>query len=112
MTTSSNDRVLGPSFVISADAGKAGLPSIGGGVRLVYNGAMSGRLALLVGLLTAAGTARADVTVRIDPRPRTAIAMAAIDNLGRGAAGQAVQNMNLMFHLPETAGLYFPAVFP
>ena|SRR5712691_10316576 len=42
----------------------------------------------------------------------TAIALAAIDNLGRGAAGQAVQNMNLMFGLPETAGLQFPGLFP
>ena len=40
------------------------------------------------------------------------IAIAAIDNLGRGAAGQAVQNMNLMFGLPETAGLHFPGLFP
>ncbi|MDZ7379212.1 MAG: N-acetyl-gamma-glutamyl-phosphate reductase, partial [candidate division KSB1 bacterium] len=58
------------------------------------------------------GSNYCDVTVRIDARTRTAIALAAIDNLGRGAAGQAVQNMNLMFHLPETAGLCFPAVFP
>ena len=53
-----------------------------------------------------------DVTVRIDARTRTAIAIAAIDNLGRGAAGQAVQNMNLMCGLPESAGLLFPAVYP
>ena len=58
------------------------------------------------------GSNYCDVTVKIDPRTRTAIAIAAIDNLGRGAAGQAIQNMNLMFHLPETAGLLFPAVFP
>jgi N-acetyl-gamma-glutamyl-phosphate reductase len=31
--------------------------------------------------------------------------MSAIDNLGKGAAGQAVQNMNLMFGLEESAGL-------
>jgi N-acetyl-gamma-glutamyl-phosphate reductase len=58
------------------------------------------------------GSNYCDVTVKIDPRTRTAIAIAAIDNLGRGAAGQAIQNMNLMFHLPETAGLLFPGVFP
>ena len=58
------------------------------------------------------GSNYCDVTVKIDTRTRTAIAIAAIDNLGRGAAGQAIQNMNLMFHLPETAGLLFPAVFP
>jgi N-acetyl-gamma-glutamyl-phosphate reductase len=53
-----------------------------------------------------------DVTVKIDGRNQTAIAIAAIDNLGRGAAGQAIQNMNLMFGLPETMGLAFPGVFP
>lgn len=58
------------------------------------------------------GSNYCDVAVKIDSRTRTAIAIAAIDNLGRGAAGQAVQNMNLMFDLPETAGLLFPAVFP
>ena len=50
--------------------------------------------------------------VRLDARTHTAIAIAAIDNLGRGAAGQAVQNMNLMFGLPETTGLRFPGLFP
>lgn len=58
------------------------------------------------------GSNYCDVTVRIDTRTSTAIALAAIDNLGRGAAGQAVQNMNLMFGLPETTGLQFPGLFP
>ena len=58
------------------------------------------------------GSNYCDVTVKIDPRTDTAIAIAAIDNLGRGAAGQAIQNMNLMFGLPETMGLQFPGVFP
>lgn len=58
------------------------------------------------------GSNYCDVTVRINPRTQTAIAIAAIDNLGRGAAGQAVQNMNLMFDLPETTGLAFPGVYP
>jgi N-acetyl-gamma-glutamyl-phosphate reductase len=35
-----------------------------------------------------------------------------IDNLIKGAAGQAIQNANLMFDLPETAGLRFPATYP
>jgi N-acetyl-gamma-glutamyl-phosphate reductase len=58
------------------------------------------------------GSNYCDVTVKINTRTRTAIAIAAIDNLGRGAAGQAVQNMNLMFGLPETVGLHFPGLFP
>jgi N-acetyl-gamma-glutamyl-phosphate reductase len=35
-----------------------------------------------------------------------------IDNLGKGAAGQGVQNMNLMLGLPETMGLDAPALYP
>jgi N-acetyl-gamma-glutamyl-phosphate reductase len=53
-----------------------------------------------------------DVTVRVDAERGLAVAMAALDNLGKGAAGQAVQNMNLMLDLPETAGLWAPAVYP
>jgi N-acetyl-gamma-glutamyl-phosphate reductase len=40
------------------------------------------------------------------------IALGAIDNLGKGAAGQAMQNANLMFALDETAGLEAPGLWP
>ena len=40
------------------------------------------------------------------------VVLSVIDNLVKGAAGQAVQNMNIMFGLPETAGLWQLAVFP
>ncbi|MDR5709588.1 MAG: N-acetyl-gamma-glutamyl-phosphate reductase [Armatimonadota bacterium] len=53
-----------------------------------------------------------DVTVRVDVERRMAIAIAALDNLGKGAAGQAIQCMNLMFGLPETTGLLTPPLFP
>ncbi len=42
----------------------------------------------------------------------TAVALAAIDNLGKGAATQAIHNMNLMFGLPETRGLEALAALP
>ncbi|MGE5527722.1 MAG: N-acetyl-gamma-glutamyl-phosphate reductase [Patescibacteria group bacterium] len=58
------------------------------------------------------GTNRAQVTARVDPRTGRVVALAAIDNLGKGAAGQAVQNMNLMLGLDETAGLTATAVYP
>ena len=58
------------------------------------------------------GSNYCDLTVKINARTQTAIALAAIDNLGRGAAGQAIHNMNLMFGLPETTGLKFPGLFP
>jgi N-acetyl-gamma-glutamyl-phosphate reductase len=53
-----------------------------------------------------------DVAVRVDAERRLAVAVSAIDNLVKGAAGQAIQNMNLMFGFPETEGLWVPAVFP
>ena len=40
------------------------------------------------------------------------VMVACIDNLVKGAAGQAVQNMNIMFDLPETAGLEGLALLP
>jgi len=43
---------------------------------------------------------------------RTAIVACAIDNLVKGAAGQAVQSMNLALGFPETAGLEFPGIYP
>jgi N-acetyl-gamma-glutamyl-phosphate reductase len=46
-----------------------------------------------------------DIGIRYDPATRRAVIIAAIDNLQKGAAGQAVQNMNLALGLEETAGL-------
>ena len=45
------------------------------------------------------------IAVYLDERTRTAVVLSAIDNLVKGAAGQAVQAANLMFGLDETAGL-------
>jgi N-acetyl-gamma-glutamyl-phosphate reductase len=45
------------------------------------------------------------VSVHRDPRSRRAIVFAAIDNLWKGAASQAVQNLNLMFGRPEGEGI-------
>ena len=56
------------------------------------------------------GTARAQVGVALDARRRrTIIASCAIDNLGKGAAAQAVQNANIVLGLPELAGIDMPA---
>ena len=52
-----------------------------------------------------AGTNFCDIALQANGGPRRVILLGAIDNLGKGAAGQAVQNMNLLFNLPETAGL-------
>lgn len=46
-----------------------------------------------------------DIGVNFDPATGRAVVISAIDNLVKGAAGQAVQNMNLMLGFPETEGL-------
>jgi N-acetyl-gamma-glutamyl-phosphate reductase len=51
------------------------------------------------------GSNLAFVSYAADPEAETVIALGAIDNLGKGAAGQAVQNMNLMLGCPEQLGL-------
>jgi len=43
---------------------------------------------------------------------REVLVLSAIDNLGKGAAGQAIQSMNLALGLPETTGLEFGGLFP
>ena len=58
------------------------------------------------------GSNYVDINFKIDSRTNRIIMMGAIDNLVKGAAGQAVQNMNLMFGLPETEGLELVPMFP
>lgn len=58
------------------------------------------------------GSNYVDVNFQIDQRTNRIIMMGAMDNLVKGAAGQAVQNMNLMFGLPETEGLGLVPMFP
>jgi N-acetyl-gamma-glutamyl-phosphate reductase len=59
-----------------------------------------------------AGSNGAAVQAAADHRAGRAIVVVAIDNLGKGAAGQAIQNANLMLGLPETAGLTSIGVAP
>ena len=53
-----------------------------------------------------------DVNFKIDERTGRIIMMGALDNLVKGAAGQAVQNMNIIFGLPENEGLQQVPMFP
>ncbi|HRE47812.1 MAG TPA: N-acetyl-gamma-glutamyl-phosphate reductase [Aggregatilineales bacterium] len=59
-----------------------------------------------------AGTNFADVGWEVQPETGRIVALCAIDNLGKGAAGSAVQCMNLMLGLPEGAGLGFAGLHP
>jgi N-acetyl-gamma-glutamyl-phosphate reductase len=58
------------------------------------------------------GSNAAHLQVAADPHAGRAVAVAALDNLGKGAAGQAIQDANLMLGLPETAGLAACGVAP
>ena len=58
------------------------------------------------------GSNFADVSFKLDPRTKRVVMMGAIDNMVKGAAGQAMQNMNLLFGLPENTGLKQIPVFP
>ena len=58
------------------------------------------------------GSNYVDVNFKVDPRTHRVIMMGAIDNLVKGAAGQAVQNMNLAFGLDESTGLNLVPMFP
>lgn len=60
----------------------------------------------------ASGSNAAFVTARYDERTGLVVALAAIDNLGKGAAGQMIQCANLMLGLDESAGLSALGVFP
>jgi N-acetyl-gamma-glutamyl-phosphate reductase len=53
-----------------------------------------------------------DIGVHADSRTGRAVVVTAIDNLGKGASGQAIQNMNLMMGFDETEGLKFAGLFP
>lgn len=58
------------------------------------------------------GSNYVDVNFKIEPRTGRVIMMGALDNVVKGAAGQAVQNMNLLFGFEETEGLLMAPMFP
>jgi len=58
------------------------------------------------------GTNYCDIAVKYDKRTNNIIVLSAIDNLVKGASGQALQNMNIIFGLPETTGLELIAIYP
>jgi N-acetyl-gamma-glutamyl-phosphate reductase len=58
------------------------------------------------------GSNSAHITARVDARTHWVVVIAAIDNLVKGASGQAVQCANVVLGLPETAGLSTMGVFP
>lgn len=88
-------------------------------VRALYEEYYSGEFFVRVlpeGLLpqtkAVAGSNHCDLAPVVDPRTGRVVVISTIDNLIKGAAGQAVQNMNLMYDLPETMGLDRPGLYP
>jgi N-acetyl-gamma-glutamyl-phosphate/LysW-gamma-L-alpha-aminoadipyl-6-phosphate reductase len=59
-----------------------------------------------------AGANYCDIGFESDPDQKRLVVIAAIDNLMKGAAGNAVQTMNVMYHFSETLGLEFPGLHP
>ncbi len=53
-----------------------------------------------------------DLAVHVDTRTGWVVTVSAIDNLIKGAAGQAIQAMNLMLGYPEETGLLAPGIYP
>jgi len=65
-----------------------------------------------VGSVHVRGTNRANLVVGVDERTERFRCVSYIDNLMKGQAGSALQNMNLLFGLPETTGLTRPGMYP
>ncbi|RME41139.1 MAG: N-acetyl-gamma-glutamyl-phosphate reductase, partial [Deltaproteobacteria bacterium] len=66
----------------------------------------------LPGIAQVTGSNFCDIGCVVDARTRRVVVVSVIDNLIKGAAGQAVQNLNLMLGLDETCGLMSAAVWP
>ena len=64
------------------------------------------------GTMSVRGTNRCELVVSVDSRVGKLRIVSIIDNLVKGQAGQALQNMNVMFGFPETAGLDLPGMYP
>ncbi|MEJ6951545.1 N-acetyl-gamma-glutamyl-phosphate reductase [Natronospora cellulosivora (SeqCode)] len=58
------------------------------------------------------GSNNCQIGIKVDARTRRVIVISTIDNMVKGSAGQAIQNMNLIFGYPETTGLEATAVLP
>ena len=65
-----------------------------------------------IGTLTVRGTNLCNLMISVDARVNRLRIVAHIDNLMKGQAGSALQNMNLMFGLPENTGLNRPGIYP
>ncbi|OAT80317.1 N-acetyl-gamma-glutamyl-phosphate reductase [Desulfotomaculum copahuensis] len=105
--------------ILSTIYGRLTRPLSGGQAHALYRDFYAGERFVRVlppGMLPAtkavAGSNHCDLGVVVDGRTGRVVVVSAIDNLIKGAAGQAVQNMNIMSGLPEDTGLCGPGVYP
>ena len=96
-------------------AGDAGAGDVGRALREAYDGEPFVRV-LAGGAMPDServeGSNVCEIGAAADPRTGTAIVVAAVDNLVKGAAGQAIQNMNLLFGFDEATALPVLGVYP
>jgi N-acetyl-gamma-glutamyl-phosphate reductase len=93
----------------------AGLQAVGAALREAYAGEPFVKVlpeGKLPALRDAAGTNLCRIGCTDDPQGGRVVIVSVIDNLVKGASGQALQNMNLMLGQAETAGLDAPGLFP
>lgn len=67
---------------------------------------------MLPGTKSVSGSNHCDIGLVVDDRTGRVVVVSAIDNLIKGASGQAIQNMNVMFGFPEETGLDRPGMYP
>ena len=87
---------------------RAGLSAITGLYKSFYSKAPFVRIykeGALPQVRNVTNTNYCDIGFALSPDEKTAVIVSAIDNLGKGASGQAVQNMNIVCGFPETLGL-------
>jgi len=107
-------RGMEATIYVAPPAG-AGLKEVGAALREAYAGEPFVKVlpeGKLPSVRDVAGTNLCRIGVTDDPRGGRVVIVSVIDNLVKGASGQALQNMNLMLGLPETAGLDAPGLFP
>lgn len=105
--------------ILSTIYGQLARPADEGEVREIYSSFYQGQPFVRVlkpGMMPQTkavyGSNHCHIGLHLDGRTGRLIIVTAIDNLVKGASGQAIQNLNLMFGMPETTGLDFPGIIP
>ena len=108
--------ILATCYARPADGGADGVLSGGGAMDLLHRAYDDEPFVVVTdrppSTKATSGSNCAHVTVRVDPRTGWVVALASLDNLVKGASGQAVQCANLALGLPEGSGLPVVGIYP